>query len=142
MMTFGGVFDRFLRLKVGSVEHELAWIPHWLDQMDFTYRERPTVTKGWSSNRPDDLSVGEGRTVLLATVKGSFYALEDVCGHHRMALSKGCLEGHEVECPLHFARFDVRTGALVTGPMSEDVLTYEVRVEGDTIYVKQEPNDV
>ena len=84
----------------------------------------------------------EGERVLLANVNGSFYALEDVCGHQRMALSKGCLEGHEVECPLHFARFDVRTGALVTGPMSEDVLTYEVRVEGDTIYVKQEPNDV
>ena len=48
-MTFGGVFDRFPRLKVGSVEHELAWIPHWLNQMDFTYRERPTVTKGWRS---------------------------------------------------------------------------------------------
>jgi nitrite reductase/ring-hydroxylating ferredoxin subunit len=84
----------------------------------------------------------EGERVLLANVKGSFYALEDVCGHQRMALSKGRLEGHEVECPLHFARFDVRTGELVTGPMSEDVLTYEVRVEGDTIYVKRDPNDV
>jgi nitrite reductase/ring-hydroxylating ferredoxin subunit len=84
----------------------------------------------------------ESEWVLLANVNGSFYALEDVCGHQRMALSKGRLEGHEVECPLHFARFDVRTGTLVTGPMSEDVLTYEVRVEGDTIYVKQEPNDV
>ena len=83
----------------------------------------------------------EGERVLLANVNGSFYALEDVCGHQRMALSKGRLEGHEVECPLHFARFDVRTGALVTGPMSEDVLTYEVRVEGDMVYVRQEPND-
>jgi nitrite reductase/ring-hydroxylating ferredoxin subunit len=84
----------------------------------------------------------EGERVLLANVNGSFYALEDVCGHQRMALSKGRLEGHEIECPLHFARFDIRTGALVTGPISEDVLIYEVRVEGDTIYVKQEPNDV
>jgi predicted TIM-barrel fold metal-dependent hydrolase len=48
-MLFAGVFDRYPRLKVGSVEHEAAWIPHWLQQMDFTYRERPVFTKGWKS---------------------------------------------------------------------------------------------
>src|SRR4030095_1682254 len=44
-----GVFDRAPKLKVGSVEHEAAWIPHWLKQMDFTYRERPVFTRGWKS---------------------------------------------------------------------------------------------
>jgi predicted TIM-barrel fold metal-dependent hydrolase len=48
-MLFAGVFDRYPRLKVGSVEHGAAWIPHWLKQMDFTYRERPVFTKGWKS---------------------------------------------------------------------------------------------
>jgi hypothetical protein len=48
-MIFAGVFDRYPLLKVGSVEHEAAWIPHWLKQMDFTYRERPVFTKGWRS---------------------------------------------------------------------------------------------
>jgi len=48
-ILFAGVFDRYPRLKVGSVEHETAWIPHWLKQMDFTYRERPVFTKGWKS---------------------------------------------------------------------------------------------
>ena len=48
-MVFAGVFDRFPKLRVGSVEHETAWIPHWLKQMDFTYRERPVFTKGWKS---------------------------------------------------------------------------------------------
>ena len=48
-MIFAGVFDRYPRLQVGSVEHEMAWIPHWLKQMDFTYRERPVFTKGWRS---------------------------------------------------------------------------------------------
>jgi predicted TIM-barrel fold metal-dependent hydrolase len=48
-MLFAGVFDRHPHLKVGSVEHETAWIPHWLKQMDFTYRERPVFTKGWKS---------------------------------------------------------------------------------------------
>jgi predicted TIM-barrel fold metal-dependent hydrolase len=48
-MLFAGVFDRFPGLKIGSVEHEAAWIPHWLKQMDFTYVERPVFTKGWRS---------------------------------------------------------------------------------------------
>jgi predicted TIM-barrel fold metal-dependent hydrolase len=48
-MIFAGVFDRYPRLKAGSVEHETAWIPHWLKQMDFTYIERPVFTKGWKS---------------------------------------------------------------------------------------------
>jgi len=48
-MIFAGVFDRYPRLRVGSVEHETAWVPHWLRQMDFTYRERPALGRGWKS---------------------------------------------------------------------------------------------
>ncbi len=75
--------------------------------------------------------------VLLANVEGVFYALRDSCGHRGAPLSKGALAGHEIECPLHYARFDVRTGKLVSGPASADVVTYEVRVEHDTVYVKR-----
>jgi len=48
-MIFAGVFDRFPRLQVGSVEHETAWVPHFLRQMDFTYRERPALARAWKS---------------------------------------------------------------------------------------------
>ncbi|OLD92316.1 MAG: hypothetical protein AUG92_01855 [Alphaproteobacteria bacterium 13_1_20CM_4_65_11] len=51
-------------------------------------------------------------------------------------VAKAGLEGCIVECPLHFAQFDVRTGKLVDGPISADVPVYEVRVEGDTVLVK------
>src|SRR5947207_8475040 len=57
-MVFGGVFDRYRGLKVGSVEHEASWLPHWLKQMDFTYRERPVFTKGWKS-RSEERRVGK-----------------------------------------------------------------------------------
>ena len=67
--------------------------------------------------------------MLLANVEGTFYALSDVCGHLRAPLSRGRLDGYSVECPLHFARFDVRTGALIDGPVATDVPTYQVRVE-------------
>ena len=79
----------------------------------------------------------ERERVLLANVDGVFYALKDACGHRQAPLSKGTLAGHVIECPLHFAQFDVRTGQLLSGPTSAAVPTYEVRVEGDTVYVKR-----
>jgi nitrite reductase/ring-hydroxylating ferredoxin subunit len=75
--------------------------------------------------------------VMLANVDGQFFALRDMCGHRNAPLSRGRLEGCIVECPLHFAQFDVRTGKLVDGPISADVPVYEVRVEGDTVLVKR-----
>ncbi|MGE0822057.1 MAG: amidohydrolase family protein [Candidatus Binatia bacterium] len=47
-MIFAGVFERHPRLRVGSVEHEASWAPHWLKQMDYTYKERP-VYRGFQS---------------------------------------------------------------------------------------------
>ena len=75
--------------------------------------------------------------VLIANVDGAFYALQDSCGHQQAPLSKGMLKGHVIECPLHFAQFDVRTGKLLSGPTAADVPTYQVQVEGDTVYVKR-----
>lgn len=75
--------------------------------------------------------------VLIANVGGVFYALQDACGHRRAPLSKGTLDGHVIECPLHFAQFDVRTGKLLSGPAAADVPTYEVRVDGDTVYARR-----
>jgi nitrite reductase/ring-hydroxylating ferredoxin subunit len=77
-----------------------------------------------------------GERRVLANVEGCFYAISDVCGHRNAPLSRGKLQGYLIECPLHFAQFDVRTGELVNGPVSTPVAVYEVRVEGDTVYVK------
>ena len=73
--------------------------------------------------------------VLIANVDGAFYALRDACGHRGAPLSRGTLAGHVIECPLHFACFDVRTGALLSGPAAADVPTYPVVVDGDTVYL-------
>jgi nitrite reductase/ring-hydroxylating ferredoxin subunit len=78
----------------------------------------------------------ERRRLLFANVDGEFYVLDDICGHQRVPLSGGTLEGHIVECPLHFARYDVRTGKLIDGPIAENVAVYETRVEEGVVYVK------
>src|SRR5947208_5158621 len=75
--------------------------------------------------------------VVLANVEGVFYALRDACGHRQAPLSKGTLAGHVIECPLHFATFDVRTGKLLSGPASADVPAYAVQVRDGTVYVKR-----
>ena len=75
--------------------------------------------------------------VLIANVDGAYFALQDACGHRQAPLSKGTLKGHVLECPLHFAQFDVLTGHLLSGPASADVPTYPVRVEADIVYVKR-----
>jgi nitrite reductase/ring-hydroxylating ferredoxin subunit len=93
--------------------------------------------------KTDDLAPGEMKfvavdrqRVVLANIDGTFYALRDACGHRNAPLSRGKLIGCLIECPLHFAQFDMRTGNLVDGPISADIPVYEVRVEGDTVYVK------
>jgi len=77
--------------------------------------------------------------VLIANVEGAFYALRDMCGHRGAPLSTGVLVGHVIECPLHYATFDVRTGKLLSGPVSADVPSYEVQVDDGTVYVKHAP---
>ena len=103
-----------------------------------------TVPQGFVAvARVSELAAGEmkfaavdGQRIVVANVEGRFYALRDVCGHRNAPFSRGRLVGHLIECPLHFALFDLRTGKLVDGPISTDVPAYEVRVEGETVYIK------
>ena len=73
--------------------------------------------------------------VCLARVEGQFYALEEFCSHAGGALSGGTLDGYEVVCPLHGARFDVRTGKQRVGPSLAGQPTYPVRVDDGGVYV-------
>lgn len=97
------------------------------------------------------------RQVLVANIDGTFYAMNNRCGHMNVHLSDGWLEGPIVGCPLHGARFDVRT-AQVHKPAAEIKLTarqgpeqgkkeltflptyaleaYEVKVESGRVLVK------
>ena len=71
----------------------------------------------------------------IVRVDGQLYALEEFCAHAGGSLSSGTLRGHELVCPLHGARYDVRTGKQLIGPAASDQVTYSVRVEGDDVLV-------
>jgi nitrite reductase/ring-hydroxylating ferredoxin subunit len=77
-----------------------------------------------------------GRRLALYNVAGTFYATDDRCTHAEAQLSDGFLEGEEIECPLHQGRFHVPTGRALCFPVTEDVETFPVRLDGGGIYVE------
>jgi len=76
-----------------------------------------------------------GVDVVLCHVHGQFYALKNQCSHAQQRLSTGRLRGYELSCPLHGARFDVRSGACLGGPANRSVDTYPVTLAGGKVQV-------
>ena len=87
---------------------------------------------------PGEVKVYEvqGQRIALCNVDGAFYAIDDVCTHDGGPLDQGMLEGDEIECPRHGARFDVRSGRALTLPAIMPVKSYPVQVEGDEVRVQ------
>ncbi len=90
-----------------------------------------------------DLESGEvigieagGRSIAIYDCDGELYATDNICTHAYACLSDGWLDGNMIECPLHAARFDVRTGRVLDPPATEDLKTYPVRLVGDGIEVR------
>jgi len=73
--------------------------------------------------------------IAVANVDGSFHAIGDICSHAHAYLSEGPLEGCQLECPLHQARFDVRTGEALTPPAVEPVPAYKTKVENGRVLI-------
>jgi 3-phenylpropionate/trans-cinnamate dioxygenase ferredoxin component len=70
--------------------------------------------------------VADGWTVVVYNVQGTLYALEDRCTHDDNPIEDGVVEGLEVICPRHGARFCLKTGAALTPPAYEPVKTFAV----------------
>ena len=77
-----------------------------------------------------------GKRLLICRVEGKFYAIDDTCTHDDGPLADGLLDGHEIECPRHGARFDVRSGKVLCLPAAVGIGSYPVTVEGDTVRVQ------
>lgn len=79
--------------------------------------------------------VVEGRKIALYLSGGEFFATDNVCTHAYALLSDGFQEDGCIECPLHQARFDIRTGKALCAPATVDLATYPVKVEGEDLLV-------
>ena len=82
-----------------------------------------------------EVAAGE-RRIALFLVAGEVFATAARCTHGDAALCDGFVEGHEIECPLHQGRFDVRTGAATGAPAETPLATYPARLAGDEVELR------
>jgi nitrite reductase/ring-hydroxylating ferredoxin subunit len=89
-----------------------------------------------------DIAPGEGlrveigdEPVAIWNVDGEFYATTDTCSHEESSLTEGDLWGDVVECALHGAQFNVRTGEVLSLPAIFPIATYPVKIEDGAVYV-------
>lgn len=96
--------------------------------------------------RRDDVPEGStlqvdvaGTPVCLYNLAGTLCATQDTCTHAQASLADGFIDGDRIECPLHQALFDIRSGKALTAPATKDLATYRIRIEGDDVLVLAEP---
>jgi 3-phenylpropionate/trans-cinnamate dioxygenase ferredoxin subunit len=77
-----------------------------------------------------------GESICVARVGAEVFAISDTCSHSEASLSEGDILGFKIECWLHGAEFDVRTGEALTPPAVAPVKTFPVTIDGDSVTVE------
>ena len=77
----------------------------------------------------------DGKPIVILKIDGEYYAIGDVCSHDEGPVGEGNVEGFEIICPRHGARFDIRSGKAVALPAFVDIPAYPVRITGDQIEI-------
>ena len=77
-----------------------------------------------------------GKSICVARVGDEVFAVDDTCSHSDASLSEGDVTGFKIECWLHGAEFDVRTGEALTPPAVAPVKSYPVTIDGDSVTVE------
>ena len=70
----------------------------------------------------------DGKPIVLLNVDGKIYAFDDVCTHDDGPVGEGELDGYEIICPRHGARFDIRNGKAAGLPAVIDIAWYPTRI--------------
>lgn len=100
--------------------------PNWVDALS-------------TEDLPTDDVIGvdvAGRDIAIYTIGDAVYATDNICTHGQARLCDGFLDGHEIECPLHQGKFDVRSGKPTCEPVTEAIRSYPVRIDGRRVYVQ------
>jgi 3-phenylpropionate/trans-cinnamate dioxygenase ferredoxin subunit len=97
------------------------------------------IDAGLTADLPDgrSKSIPVGRHLIAVVRSGdAYYAVEDVCTHDGEPLAGGDIEGTEIICPRHGARFCLRTGEALTPPAYEAIRTFETKIEAGHLWVR------
>lgn len=73
---------------------------------------------------------------LLLRIGDQYFCIEDTCTHDGQAMTDGPVQDHEITCPRHGARFDIRTGKALCMPATEPVQTFELDIREDGIFAR------
>ncbi|MGH9549436.1 MAG: Rieske (2Fe-2S) protein [Terriglobales bacterium] len=77
-----------------------------------------------------------GKRLAVCRVEGSVFAIDDLCTHDGGPLGEGELEDHQIECPRHGARFDIRTGKALCLPAILPVHSYKIEIRNDEVWAE------
>ena len=80
--------------------------------------------------------VVQGRELAVFRIGDAVYATDAFCTHGQARLCEGFVEGHEIECPLHQGRFDLRSGAATCAPAIEALKTHPVRIDAGRVWLR------
>src|SRR5512134_3758601 len=109
----------------------------YYDKVDPATAEYVAVaTTGELPNGTRKLLEVDGRAIAVFNIAGSFYCIADVCSHDDGPVAEGELDGYEIECPRHGARFDIRDGKVLSFPAITPVQSFSVTIEGDDILIE------
>ena len=88
---------------------------------------------------PVGVKIGKGTAVCLVRKGTEVFACEDCCSHAEYPMSDGeMVDDYVIECSLHGAQFDIRTGEVLELPATERLQMLEVKIEEDEIFVRFE----
>ncbi|MFQ5994435.1 MAG: Rieske (2Fe-2S) protein [Acidiferrobacterales bacterium] len=80
----------------------------------------------------------DGALIAVFNLDGEYFAIEDLCTHDGGELASGAVEGEEIICPRHAARFNIKTGDVTAPPAYEPVATFPTRVHAGKVQVKDD----
>ena len=78
----------------------------------------------------------DGTPVALFLIDGEYFAIEDRCTHDDAEIASGRVEGHQIVCPRHGARFCLRTGKVMKPPAYEDLACFSVRIHDGRVLLR------
>ena len=77
-----------------------------------------------------------GKSICVTRVGDEVFAIDDTCSHSEASLPEGEVSGFKIECWLHGAEFDLRTGEAITLPANIALATYPVRIDANSVTVE------
>ncbi len=79
----------------------------------------------------------DGESICVARIGDEVFAISDTCSHSDASLAEGDITDFKIECWLHGAEFDLRTGEALTPPAVAPVKRYSVSVDGDSVTIEK-----